>query len=160
MKDPQPMPTIKFNTASQCRTLLYPCRDADPKKETRGGAYVSKTVYLILELCCMAGTTDCTRADSMMMREMSNRTQTHHLSARGRKTSKKNSHWNFSKKHLHSYFQFQSTIGNEVNKENYDLKKKQKPSSPTPLRAQRLNMRRCATIANDNTPRNEIQNYL
>ncbi|GFR14335.1 hypothetical protein TNCT_296441 [Trichonephila clavata] len=69
------MLTSKFNTASQCRTRLNPCSDADPKKETRGGANVSKTVYPIPELCCMTGIIDCMSADLTMMKEMSNQTK-------------------------------------------------------------------------------------
>ncbi|GFQ75506.1 hypothetical protein TNCT_515461 [Trichonephila clavata] len=60
---------------SKCRTRLNPCCYADPKKETTGGASVSKTVYPIPELCCMTDITDSMRVDLTMMREMSNRTR-------------------------------------------------------------------------------------
>ncbi|GFY37292.1 piwi-like protein 1 [Trichonephila inaurata madagascariensis] len=52
---------------------LLLCRSKE--KEIRGGASVSKTVYLIPELCCMTGITDSMRSDFTMMREMSNRTR-------------------------------------------------------------------------------------
>lgn len=45
------------------------------EKEIRGGASVSKNVYLIPELCCMTGITESMRSDFTMMREMANRTR-------------------------------------------------------------------------------------
>ncbi|GBN60497.1 Piwi-like protein 1, partial [Araneus ventricosus] len=45
------------------------------EKEIKGGASVSKNVYLVPELCCMTGLTESMRSNFNMMREMANMTK-------------------------------------------------------------------------------------
>ncbi|KAF8763346.1 Piwi-like protein 1 like protein [Argiope bruennichi] len=45
------------------------------EKEIRGGASVSKAIYLVPELCCMTGLTESMRSNFAMMREMATKTR-------------------------------------------------------------------------------------